>query len=47
MSMKIIFISATSADPDEMLHYASFHLGLHCLQIFLFTDIQNVKSYQI
>ena len=21
-----------SVDPDEMLHYAAFHLGLHCLQ---------------
>ena len=22
---------ANSEDPDEMLHYAAFHLGLHCL----------------
>ena len=22
---------ANSADPDEMLHHASFHQGLHCL----------------
>ena len=22
---------ANSKDPDEMLHYAAFHLGLHCL----------------
>ena len=21
-----------SVDPDEMQHYATFHLGLHCLQ---------------
>ena len=23
--------SANSEDPDEMLHNAAFHLGLHCL----------------
>ena len=23
---------ASSEDPDEMLHKAAFHLGLHCLQ---------------
>ena len=22
---------ANSKDPDEMQHYAAFHLGLHCL----------------
>ena len=22
---------ANSEDPDEMLHYAAFHQGLHCL----------------
>ena len=31
MSLKIVFISANSADPDELLPYAAFHLGLHCL----------------
>ena len=28
--MKIVIILAKSADPDEMTHYAAFHLGLHC-----------------
>ena len=33
---KIVLVSlkkdlANSADPDEMLHHAVFHLGLHCL----------------
>ena len=32
MSLKIVSIQANSADPDEMLPYAAFHLGLHCLQ---------------
>ena len=28
---QIDFVLANSADPDEMLHYAAFHPGLHCL----------------
>ena len=31
VSLKIVFISANSVDPDERLHNAAFHLGLHCL----------------
>ena len=38
LSLKIFFI-ANSADPDEMLPYAPFHLGLHCLATYLFTGI--------
>ena len=30
-------VEANSADPDEMQHYAAFHLGLHCLPKYLFT----------
>ena len=30
------FILANSGDPDEMLPYAAFHLGLHCLPEYLF-----------
>ena len=29
--LNIDFVFANSADPDEMLHYAAFHLGLYCL----------------
>ena len=29
-SRKIVLILANSADPDEMQHYATFYLGLHC-----------------
>ena len=30
---KIFFnLNTNSVDPDEMQHYAAFHLGLHCLQ---------------
>ena len=30
-SLNIVFIIANSGDPDEMLHYGAFHLGLHWL----------------
>ena len=43
MSLKIVFILANSADPDEMLHYAALHLDIHCLTKYLFIDIQNEK----
>ena len=31
LSLMIVLVLGNSADPDEMLQYASFHLGLHCL----------------
>ena len=36
LSLKIDFVSANSADPDVMLHYAAFHLGTHCLSKYPF-----------
>ena len=30
------FVLANSADPDEMPHYAAFHLCLHCLPKYMF-----------
>ena len=33
-----------SGDPDEMLPYAPFHLGLHCLPEYLLKGIQSEKS---
>ena len=39
-SLKIVFVSANSVDPDEMSHYAvcqSMHLGI--------TSIQRVKVF--
>ena len=29
--VQIIFVLPKRGDPDEMLHYAAFHLELHCL----------------
>ena len=31
MSLKIVFILANSADPDEMPPYSAIHLGHNCL----------------
>ena len=31
LSLKIDFVLENSIEPDEMLHNAAFHLGLHCL----------------
>ena len=33
-----------SVDPDEMPHYVAFHLGLPCLQTYLFRGFQNKKD---
>ena len=33
--LKIFFAFSNRVDPDEMQHYAVFHLGLHCLQKLL------------
>ena len=43
LCLKAILILANSADPDEMQHYAAFHLGLHCLPNYLFGGFQNTK----
>ena len=32
LSLKTVFVIAISVDPDEMLHYVAFYLGLHCFQ---------------
>ena len=42
--LKIFFTFTNSADPDEMQHYAAFHLGLHCLQNYLFRGFLNTKG---
>ena len=44
VSLKIVFVLANSAYPDEMLLYASFHLGFHCLPKYLLTGNQNEKG---
>ena len=42
--LKIFFTFTNSVDPDEMQHYAAFHLGLHCLQKYLLGVSPNTKG---
>ena len=42
--LKIFFTFTNSVDPDEMQHYAAFHLGLHCLQKYSFMGFWNTKG---
>ena len=42
--LKIFFTFTNSVDPDEMPHYAAFHLGLHCLQKYSFRGYPNTKG---
>ena len=42
--LKIFFTFTNSVDPDEMQHYAAFHMGLHCLQKYLFRVSQMQKG---
>ena len=45
--LKVCFNLANSVDPDEMQHYAAFHLGHHCLHKYPFRgfQVQRVKSF--
>ena len=42
LSLKIIFILANSEEPNEMLHSAAYHLGLHCLPKYRFPIYNGV-----
>ena len=42
--LKILITLTNSIDPDEMPHYAAFHLGLHCLQKYRFRGFPNTKA---
>ena len=46
LSRMIDFTLTNSVDPDEMLHNAAFHLGLHCLSKYPFrvSSIQSVDD---
>ena len=39
-----VFILTNSANPDEMLHFLTFHLGLHCLLKYQFMGFQYTKG---
>ena len=42
-----IFTFTNSVDPDEIQHYAAFHLGLHCLQKNLFRGFPITKARKL
>ena len=42
--LKIVFVLANSADPDEMLHIAAFHQGLHCLLKYPFIGFNEFNQ---
>ena len=42
--LKFFFTFTNSVDPDEMQHYAAFHLGIHCLQKYLFRGFLDQRS---
>ena len=42
-SLMFVLIFTNSADPDEMQHYAAFHLGLQCLPEYQFRGFQYTK----
>ena len=44
LSLKIDFVLASFADSDEMLHFVTFHLSLHCLQKYKFSGFQSQKD---
>ena len=44
LSLKIVLILANSVDPDEMQHYAAFHLDLDCSPKYPFSGLQYTKG---
>ena len=42
--LKICFVLANSADPDEMPHYAAFQPGLHRLPKYPFMGFRSTKG---
>ena len=45
--LKMVFILANSADPNEMPHFAAFHLGLQCWSKCPFRSFQYSKGKMI
>ena len=43
-SLKIVFILANSAGPDEMLRFAAFNLGFHCLPKYPIRAFKHTKG---
>ena len=45
VSMKIDSVPANSADPDDMPHYAAYHLCLRCFPKYPFRGFWYPKGY--
>ena len=43
--LKFALIIANSVDPDEMQHFATFHLGLHCFPKYPFISFQYTNLW--
>ena len=43
-TLKLKIVSANRADRDEMPYSVAFHLGLHCMQKYLFRGYMSTKS---
>ena len=44
---KDLFTFTNSVDPDEMQHYAAFHLGLHFLQNYSFRGFPEYNGLRL
>ena len=44
--LKIVLTSAKSVDPDEMQHYAAFHLGLYCLPKYSLRGFAHIQWFK-
>ena len=42
-----LFTFTDSVDPDDMQHYAAFHLGLHCLKKYSLRGFSCLKKYSL
>ena len=38
------FSLANSVDPDEMMCFMTFHLGLHCLPNYVFRSVSSIQK---
>ena len=42
--LKVLYVLTNHADPDEMLHNAPFHQGIHCLPKYSLGSLQDTKG---
>ena len=42
--LKVLYVYTNHADPDEMLHNAAFHQGIHCLPKYSLGSLQDTKG---